>query len=111
MTSRNLLTFPPLADVTKAAWLEVGAVAAAFGITDVLAPLKETVAKVGNHKSSMLQDFELGRKPEIETLLGGLSDLGRLKGVPVPTTDMLLALTRARAEALGIAPFPNPIDY
>ncbi|MBB4301062.1 2-dehydropantoate 2-reductase [Rhodobium orientis] len=108
MTSRNLLIFPPLADLTRDAWLEVGAVAAAFGMTDILAPLKETVARVGNHKSSMLQDFELRRKPEIETLLGGVSDLGRLKGVPVPTIDTLLALTRARAETLGIAPFPNP---
>src|SRR5574340_1406939 len=43
--------------------------------------------KVGKHKTSMLQDVESGRAPEIDALVGSVLELGRLTGTPTPTID------------------------
>ena len=40
--------------------------------------------KVGKHKTSMLQDIEAGRAPEIEALVGSVVELGRLTHTPTP---------------------------
>ena len=34
--------------------------------------------KVGNHKTSMLQDIETGRAPETDALIGSVVELARL---------------------------------
>jgi 2-dehydropantoate 2-reductase len=57
------------------------------------------VGALGAHKMSMLQDLERGRSMEIEPLVGVIQELGRLVGVPTPTTDIVLALLRQRAHA------------
>ena len=48
-------------------------------------------ARVGNHKTSMLQDIEAGREPEVEALLGALLELGEqdsvLEGRAGPTVQ------------------------
>jgi 2-dehydropantoate 2-reductase len=53
---------------------------------------------VGAHKTSMLQDLELGRPMEIDALVAAVAELGRLVEVPTPTIDTVLALVRLRAE-------------
>lgn len=53
---------------------------------------------VGAHKTSMLQDIESGKALELEALLGGVIELGRLCEVPTPTLDTLYALTRLLAQ-------------
>ncbi|MDB5874338.1 MAG: ketopantoate reductase, partial [Ramlibacter sp.] len=40
--------------------------------------------KVGKHKTSMLQDIEAGRAPEIDALVGSVVELGRLTKTPTP---------------------------
>ena len=52
---------------------------------------------VGAHKTSMLQDLEMGRPMEIDALVATVSEMGRLVGVPTPTIDVVLALVRLRA--------------
>jgi 2-dehydropantoate 2-reductase len=52
---------------------------------------------VGAHKTSMLQDLELGRPMEIDALVGSVSELGRLVGLGTPTIDVVLAAVRLRA--------------
>ena len=54
------------------------------------------------HKPSILQDLELGRPMEIESLYGVPLDLARLYGVATPLLDLLVALIRARAHAAGL---------
>ncbi|MCH8981748.1 oxidoreductase, partial [candidate division KSB1 bacterium] len=54
-------------------------------------------ADVGAHKTSMLQDLELGRPIEIEALVGTVAETGQLVGVPTPTIDVVLKLVRLRA--------------
>lgn len=45
----------------------------------------EGAAKVGKHKTSMLQDVEAGRELEIDALVGAVVELGVLTSVPTPT--------------------------
>jgi 2-dehydropantoate 2-reductase len=52
---------------------------------------------VGAHKTSMLQDLELGRPMEIDALVAVVHELGLLVDVPTPTIDIVLALIQQRA--------------
>ncbi len=58
-------------------------------------------AAVGEHKTSMLQDLELGRPMEIDALVGAVQELGVLVGVPTPTLDTVLGLVKQRARLAG----------
>ena len=48
--------------------------------------------KVGRHKTSMLQDIEAGRPPEIAALVSSVLELGRLTGTPTPHIEAVHAL-------------------
>jgi 2-dehydropantoate 2-reductase len=54
-------------------------------------------AKVGEHKTSMLQDLEAGRPLELEAVVGAVLELGERLGVPTPNTRAVYACTRLRA--------------
>jgi 2-dehydropantoate 2-reductase len=58
-------------------------------------------AAVGAHKTSMLQDLELGRPMEIDALVTVVQELGKLVDVPTPTIDVVLALIQQRARIAG----------
>ena len=49
-------------------------------------------AKVGEHKTSMLQDVEAGRPLEVDPLVGVFVELGELTGTPTPTISSIYAL-------------------
>ena len=50
--------------------------------------------KVGEHKTSMLQDLEAGRPMELEPVVGAVVELGERLGVPMPHTRTVYACTR-----------------
>ncbi|MBS0444382.1 MAG: 2-dehydropantoate 2-reductase [Proteobacteria bacterium] len=56
--------------------------------------------KVGAHKTSMLQDIEAGRAPEIDALVGSVVELGRLTETPTPHIDTVYALVKLLARTL-----------
>jgi 2-dehydropantoate 2-reductase len=56
---------------------------------------------VGAHKTSMLQDLELGRPMEIDALVTAVQELGRLTQTATPTIDIVEALVRQRAKLAG----------
>ncbi len=58
---------------------------------------------MGRHKTSMLQDLELGRPLEIEALLGAVVEMAGWVGVgvEVPLSRSILALVRQRAALRG----------
>jgi 2-dehydropantoate 2-reductase len=56
--------------------------------------------KVGKHKTSMLQDIEAGRAPEIDALVGSVVELGRLTGTPTPHIDTVYALVKLLAKTM-----------
>jgi 2-dehydropantoate 2-reductase len=110
------LTFNPISALTRATLVdlcedggtrqlavemmtEAQAVARAYGVT-MRVPLEKRIAgaaKVGRHKTSMLQDVEAGRTLEIDALLGAVVELARVVGVATPHLDAVYALTRLLA--------------
>jgi 2-dehydropantoate 2-reductase len=54
--------------------------------------------KVGEHKTSMLQDWEAGRPLELEALVGAVVDLGEKLGVAMPHTRAVYACTKLMVE-------------
>lgn len=70
---------------------EAQAVAAKLGITFrvSLDQRIEGAARIGGHKTSMLQDVEAGRAIEVDALVGSVVELARLVDVPTPTIDAI----------------------
>lgn len=54
-------------------------------------------AKVGEHKTSMLQDLEAGRPLELEAVVGAVLEIGERMGVAMPATRAVYACTKLRA--------------
>jgi 2-dehydropantoate 2-reductase len=50
--------------------------------------------KVGEHKTSMLQDLEAGRPLELEPVVGAVVELGEKLGIPMPHTRTVYACTK-----------------
>jgi 2-dehydropantoate 2-reductase len=55
--------------------------------------------KVGQHKTSMLQDLEAGRPMELEALVGSVVELGERVGVAMPHTRMVYNCARLLGES------------
>jgi 2-dehydropantoate 2-reductase len=53
------------------------------------------------HKSSMLQDFEAGRPPEIDGILTAVQAFAR---VPTPHVDSITALVIEKGRRMGLYP-------
>ncbi len=54
-------------------------------------------ARVGEHKTSMLQDLEAGRPLELEAIVGAVLELGERLHVAMPATRAIYACTKLRA--------------
>jgi 2-dehydropantoate 2-reductase len=59
-------------------------------------------AAVGAHRTSMLQDLDMGRPMEIDALVTVVQELGKLTGTATPTVDIVQALVRLRAQVAGL---------
>jgi len=55
--------------------------------------------KVGEHKTSMLQDLEAGRQMEIEAVVGAVVELGQRMGILMPYTQTVYASAKLLAES------------
>jgi 2-dehydropantoate 2-reductase len=58
------------------------------------------------HKSSMLQDFERGRPPEIDGIVTAVQAFARAAQVPTPRLDTVTALIVEKARKAGLYPPP-----
>jgi len=75
---------------------EVEAVAAKLGIALPIS-IDQRIAgaeKVGEHKTSMLQDLEAGRPMELEAVAGAVVELGERLSVPMPHTRTVYACAK-----------------
>jgi len=59
--------------------------------------------EVGEHKTSMLQDFEAGKPLEIECLTGAIIELAGQLGVDVPRLRVIDAAVRVAERAASSA--------
>ena len=86
--------------VARAMMVEAQTVGEAFGArfaVDVERRIN-AAGNVGAHRTSMLQDLELGRPLENEAMVGAVQELARLAGVATPTLDLVHHLLKARIE-------------
>ncbi|MET0749049.1 MAG: 2-dehydropantoate 2-reductase [Rhizobium sp.] len=93
-TMSDIMANPALANMVAKVMTEVKAVGEALGAGFTLTVEKrlEQSKTVGNVRTSMLQDLLAGKALEITPLVGMVVSLGRLTGVPVPTSETILAL-------------------
>ena len=96
---------PATRELIRRIMAEAEAVASALGIRFPV-DLEQRIRwaeDVGDHKTSMLQDLELGRPMEIDALVAAVAELGRLVSVSTPTINAILALVRLRATRAELA--------
>jgi 2-dehydropantoate 2-reductase len=62
--------------------------------------------RLGAFKTSMLQDAEAGRPLELDGMLTVVREIAETVGVPTPSLDALLGLTRLAARERGLYPLP-----
>jgi 2-dehydropantoate 2-reductase len=99
----GLLQFPLTRELSVRMMREAEAVANKLGVTFRVGIDKRIAGaeKVGEHKTSMLQDVEAGRPMEIEALVGAVVELGRLTETPTPHIDSVYALVSLLAKRLA----------
>jgi 2-dehydropantoate 2-reductase len=56
-------------------------------------------AKIGEHKTSMLQDLEARRPLELEAVVGAVLEVGERIEIPMPHTRTVYACTKLLAES------------
>jgi 2-dehydropantoate 2-reductase len=95
-TLEDICRFAPTRELAARMMAEAQAVAAQLGVTFRVSIDKRIAGaeRVGAHKTSMLQDIEAGREPEIEALVGSVVELARLTDTRTPHIDAVYALTR-----------------
>lgn len=106
----DICQYRPTRDLAAAMMTEAQAIAHQLGIT-FRVDLEKRIAgaeRIGRHKTSMLQDVEAGRAPEIEALVGSVVELGRLTHTPTPHIDAVYALTKLLAQSIAAQSAPAP---
>ncbi len=95
-TLAEICQFRATRDLAAAMMAEAQAIAETLGVT-----FRHTIEKriqgaesVGAHKTSMLQDVELGRSLEVEALMGAVLELGRLVETPAPSIEAVYACVK-----------------
>jgi 2-dehydropantoate 2-reductase len=58
----------------------------------------DMAAKVGAHRSSMLQDVDAGRPTELDALLGAVIELAQMTGIATPALKLVYDLARFRVQ-------------
>jgi 2-dehydropantoate 2-reductase len=99
----DICQFPLTRDLAANMMTEAQTVANKLGI-QFRVTLEKRIAgaeKVGKHKTSMLQDVEAGRDPEIDALVGSVIELGRLTDTPTPHIDTVYALVKLLAKTMS----------
>jgi len=87
---------PAVRAVVGSIMAEVVAVAKKLGM-ELPVSIEQRIAgaeKVGEHKTSMLQDLEAGRPLELEPVVGAVVELGQQLGVDMPQTCTVYACTK-----------------
>jgi 2-dehydropantoate 2-reductase len=108
-TLGQLGELPEMRDLLRAVFSECAAVAAGLGITFPVALDRRLEAglAVGDHKTSMLQDLEAGKRLELECMTGAVIELAGHLNVEVPHIEAVHACVKLLAQLRGGAPRPR----
>ena len=99
-TLAQMARHPDLGRLIREIMAEAEAVARKLGM-ELPISIEQRMAgaeKVGEHKTSMLQDVEAGRPLELEAVVGAVVELGERLGLPMPATRAVYACTKLMAE-------------
>tara|TARA_B100000686_G_C16749488_1_gene951562 strand:- start:448 stop:1428 length:981 start_codon:yes stop_codon:yes gene_type:complete len=98
-TLKTIGTDPGTRAIAKNMMLEGQRVGEALGVRFAIDVEKriDGAVKVGDHKTSMLQDLERSRPMEIDALVTAVQEMARLVMIETPYIDSVLALVRQRA--------------
>ena len=103
---------PEVSQLVRESMREVEAVANRLGI-EMPITIDQRIAgaaKVGEHKTSMLQDVEAGRRMEIEAVVGAVIELGEKLGIAMPTTRAVYACASLLNDRIALrAPAPAAV--
>ena len=104
---RETVADPALRQLRERMRAEGLAIAAAHGVSVEGAPLPPPHKDGGpQHKTSMLQDYELGRPMEIDAILMAPLWFARAANVPAPVLEAVVALAAHKAAAKGLYELP-----
>jgi len=92
----EIVQCPETRALAAAIMTEVDAVARKLGIDMGVSVEQrlEGAEKVGEHKTSMLQDIEAGKPTELEAIVGAIIELGEKLGVELPNTKSVFACVK-----------------
>jgi len=99
-TLAQMVRDPGVSSVIRNIMQEVEAVSHKLGM-DLPVSIDQRMAgaeKVGEHKTSMLQDLEAGRPMELEALVGAVVELGDRVGLPMTCTRTVYNCTKLLAQ-------------
>ena len=108
-TLGQMVRDPDVSNLAREIMREAQAVAARLGL-DLPISIEqrmEGAKKVGEHKTSMLQDLEAHRPLELEAIVGAIVELGQRIGVPMPHTRTIYSATKLLAECRHLTPRPR----
>jgi 2-dehydropantoate 2-reductase len=94
---------PEVCQVVRKIMMETEGVANKLGI-ELPISIEQRIAgaeKVGEHKTSMLQDLEAGRPMELEPVVGAVVELGERLGIEMPHTRMVYACAKLLQSSLA----------
>jgi 2-dehydropantoate 2-reductase len=98
-TLADICQYPLTRELAAAMMTEAQAIAQKLGISFRIG-LEKRIAgaeKIGGHKTSMLQDVEAGRTPEIDALVGSVLELAHLTRTHTPHINAVYAVTKLLA--------------
>jgi len=99
-TLAGMARHPQVSQLVRAIMLEGECVATRLGMK-LPVTVDQRIAgaeKVGEHKTSMLQDWEAGRPLELEPVVGAVLELGEKLGVAMPHTRTVYACVKLMEE-------------
>ncbi len=98
----DICQFPFTRELATQMMREAQTVAQKLGIEFRLSLEKRLAGaeKVGRHKTSMLQDIEAGRAPEIDALVGAVVELAQLTDTETPHIVTVHALVKLLARTM-----------
>lgn len=100
-TLEEICQYPPTRELAYQMMSEALAIAEKLGVRMGISLEQriEGAEKVGAHKTSMLQDIEVGRPTEVDAIVGSVAELGRLLQIPTPHIDAIHASVKLLEKA------------
>lgn len=106
----QMVRHPEVCALVRNMMREAEAVGAQLGL-ELPITIEQRIAgaeKVGEHRTSMLQDLEAGRPLELEAIVGAVLELGERMNLPMTHTRVVYSCTKLLSERRAVATVKRP---